>query len=135
MNILWPAFGMFFLTAAVALTLVIKRFSAVSQRRVNPEFYKLYRNGQEPEDVAVYTRHLSNLFEQPILFYTVSVMAYASGLASTTMVWVAWAYVAARVMHSGVHLFGNNVLTRVRVFTLSWVALIALWVMLGMRLA
>lgn len=135
MNILWPVFAMFFLTAAVALALVIKRFAAVSQRRVNPEFYKLYRDGQEPEDVAVYTRHLTNLFEQPILFYTVVVMSYATGLASPAMVWVAWAYVAARVMHSGVHLFGNNVLLRVRVFTLSWIALAALWVMLGLRMA
>lgn len=134
MNILWPVFGMFFLTAAVALALVIKRFAAVSQRRVNPEFYKLYRDGQEPEDVAVYTRHLTNLFEQPMLFYTVIVMIYATGLASTAMVWVAWAYVVARFMHSAVHLFGNNVLLRVRVFTLSWIALVALWVMLGLRI-
>ena len=78
MNILWPSFAMFFLTLVVALVLVIKRFSAVSQRRVNPEFYKLYRDGQEPEDVAVYTRHLTNLFEQPILFYAVIVMSYAT---------------------------------------------------------
>jgi hypothetical protein len=135
MNILWPSFAMFFLTLVVALVLVIKRFSAVSQRRVNPEFYKLYRDGQEPEDVAVYTRHLTNLFEQPILFYAVIVMSYATGLASGAMVWVAWAYVAARVVHSVVHLFGNNVLIRVRVFALSWVALTALWVMLGLRMA
>jgi hypothetical protein len=135
MNILWPSFAMFFLTLVVALVLVIKRFGAVSQRRVNPEFYTLYRDGQEPEDVAVYTRHLTNLFEQPILFYTVIVMSYATGLASGAMVWVAWAYVVARFMHSGVHLFGNNVLNRVRVFTLSWVALTALWVMLGLRMA
>jgi hypothetical protein len=135
MNILWPSFAMFFLTLVVALVLVIKRFGAVSQRRVNPEFYTLYRDGQEPEDVAVYTRHLTNLFEQPILFYTVIVMSYATGLASGAMVWVAWAYVVARLMHSGVHLFGNNVLNRVRVFTLSWVALTALWVMLGLRMA
>jgi len=135
MNILWPSFAMFFLTLVVALVLVIKRFSAVSQRRVNPEFYKLYRDGQEPEDVAVYTRHLTNLFEQPILFYAVIVMSYATGLASGALVWVAWAYVAARVVHSVVHLFGNNVLIRVRVFALSWVALTALWVMLGLRMA
>ena len=102
---------------------------------MNPEFYKLYRDGQEPEDVAVYTRHLTNLFEQPILFYAVIVMSYATGLASGAMVWVAWAYVAARVVHSVVHLFGNNVLIRVRVFALSWVALTALWVMLGLRMA
>ena len=71
---------MSFLTLVVALMLVIKRFAAVSQRRVNPKFYKLYREGQEPEDVAVYNRHLINLFEQPVLFYTVIVMAYATGL-------------------------------------------------------
>jgi len=135
MNILWPAFAMFFLTLVVALMLVIKRFAAVSQRRVNPKFYKLYREGQEPEDVAVYNRHLINLFEQPVLFYTVIVMAYATGLGGGAMVWVAWAYVAARLAHSCVHLLWNDVITRVRVFTLSWVALTALWVMLGLRMA
>lgn len=135
MNILWPAFAMFFLTASVAIALVIKRFGAVSKRRVNPDFYKLYRDGQEPGDVAVYTRHLTNLFEQPVLFYMVIMMAYSTGLGGGAMVQVAWAYVITRYLHSAVHLFSNHVMTRVRVFTLSWIALTALWVMLGLRMA
>ena len=135
MDILWPAFGMFALTSAVAIALVKKRFGAVAQKRVNPAFYKLYRDGQEPEDVAVFTRHTTNLFEQPILFYTVIVMAYATGLGGGAMVVAAWVYVAARYVHSGIHLFGNNVIWRVRVFALSWIALVALWVMLGVRMA
>ena len=135
MDILWPAFGMFALTTAVSVALVIKRFQAVAQKQVNPAFYKLYRDGQEPENVAFFTRHITNLFEQPILFYTVIVMAFAAGLGGGAMVGVAWAYVAARYLHSAVHLFGNNVIWRVRVFALSWIALAALWVMLGVRMA
>jgi hypothetical protein len=135
MEVLWPAFGMFALSVVVALVLVVKRFGAVSSKRVNPAFYTLYRDGQEPEDVAVFTRHYINLFEQPVLFYTVIVMAYATGLGGGAMVSVAWAYVAARYLHSAVHLFGNNVLWRVRVFALSWVALATLWVMMALRLA
>jgi len=135
MEILWPAFGMFALTTAVAIALVVKRFAAVAQKRVNPAFYKLYRDGQEPEDVAVFTRHTSNLFEQPVLFYAVIVMAFATGLGGGAMVGVAWAYVVARYVHSAVHLFGNNVIRRVQIFALSWIALVALWVMLGLRMA
>lgn len=135
MEILWPAFGLFALTSAVAIGLVTKRFQAVAQKRVNPSFYKLYRDGQEPEDVAVFTRHVTNLFEQPVLFYAVIVMAFATGLGGGAMVGVAWAYVAARYVHSVIHLFGNNVIRRLQVFALSWVALAALWIMLGLRMA
>jgi hypothetical protein len=135
MEILWPAFGMFSLTTTIAMALVVKRFQAVARKQVNPAFYKLYRDGQEPEEVAVFTRHMTNLFEQPILFYAVIVMAFATGLGGGAMVGLAWAYVAARYLHSVVHLFGNNVIWRVRVFALSWIALAALWVMLGVRMA
>jgi hypothetical protein len=135
MEILWPAFGMFALSAMIAVTLVIKRFGAVGGKRVDPRFYALYRDGQEPDDVAVFTRHYINLFEQPVLFYCVIVMAYATGLGGGMLVGVAWAYVAARYLHSAVHLFGNNVLWRVRVFALSWAALATLWVILGLRMA
>lgn len=135
MEILWPLFAMFALTVTVAVILVIKRFDAVAKKRIDPRYYKVYQGATEPEDVAVFTRHLSNLFEQPVLFYTVVLAAYATGQAGGAMVAVAWAYVVARYLHSAVHLLGNQVLWRVRVFTLSWIALTALWVMLGMGIA
>ena len=61
MAILWPAFALFALTAAVVLRLATLRWRAVRGRQVDPRFYKIYRGDGEPEEVAVVSRHLINL--------------------------------------------------------------------------
>ncbi len=135
MQILWPAFAMFALTAFVVVRMGRQRAAAVNAGRVKLGFYKLYRDGSEPEDVAVTSRHFVNLFEAPLLFYVAVVIAYVTGQTGLAPVALAWAYVAARVVHSLIHLGSNDVLWRFRVYGVSWMVLAALWVVLGLGLA
>lgn len=135
MTILWPAFALFALTALVLLRLARLRFAAVAAGRVDPRFYKIFRGEGEPEPVAAVARNLNNLFEAPTLFYAGTAFAYAAGEAGLLLVSLGWAYVAMRVLHSTIHLSTNQVLWRFRAFALSWLVLIAYWVVLGIRLA
>lgn len=135
MEVLWPAFAMFALTAFVVVRMGRQRAAAVSSGRVNLRFYKLYRDGSEPEDIAVTSRHFVNLFEAPVLFYVAVVIAHVTGQTGLAPVALAWAYVAARVVHSFIHLGSNDVLWRFRVYGVSWMVLAALWVVLGLGLA
>jgi hypothetical protein len=135
MAIVWPAFALVALTALVVLRLARLRFAAVKAGRVDPRFYKVFRGEGEPEPVAAVARNLNNLYEAPTLFYAGTASALATGEAGLLLVSLGWAYVAARVLHSAIHLSTNKVLWRFRAFALSWLVLIAYWTVLGMQLA
>ena len=132
MAILWPAFAMFALTAIVVIRLGAQRAAALKTGRVSLGFYRLHRDGKEPEDVAATARHFINLFEAPVLFYAGVIIAYVTGQAGPLLVALAWGYVAARCLHTYIHLGPNDVLWRFRVYGVSWLLLAAFWVVLGL---
>lgn len=133
--VVWPAFALFAWTQLVVARLATLRFRAVREKRVDPRYYKVYRGDGEPEDVAVVARHLNNLYEAPVLFYAGTAIAFAAGASGATLVAVAWSYVLLRYLHTAIHLGSNKVLWRFRVFALSWLALFAFWILLGVELA
>jgi hypothetical protein len=126
---------MFGLTMLVVFRLGSLRWRAVGRRQVDPRFYKIYRGEGEPEEVAVVSRHLVNLYEAPTLFYAGTAIAFAAGFAGTPLIALGWAYVGVRLVHSSIHLGSNDVLWRFRVFALSWLVLLAYWVVLALQLA
>lgn len=133
-HILYPVFGMFALVMFVFLRMAKVRFGAVRAGEMNPAFYKTYQGDEEPEHMRVVTRHFLNLFEMPVLFYVVVLMAYVSHQTGAWMTTLAWLYVASRCVHSWVHLGSNDVLTRFRAYLASNVVLTLLWVSLFVRL-
>lgn len=135
MRILWPAFAMFALTACVVVRLGMQRAAALKTGRVNLGFYRLYRDGKEPEDIAATARHFINLFEAPVLFYAGVIIAHVTGQTGAVLVALAWGYVAARCVHTYIHLGPNDVLWRFRVYGVSWLLLAAFWAGLGLALA
>lgn len=135
MEILWPAFALFALTAFAVLRLARLRFGAVAEGRVDPRYYKIFRGEGEPEEVAATSRNLINQYEAPTLFYAATAIAFAAGQAGELLVVLGWAYVACRAIHTAIHLTTNSVLWRFRVFAASWLVLLAYWIALGVELA
>jgi len=125
--ILYPLFAMMLLVTIVVTLLWWLRFSAIKSRNVSIKYYRSY-SGEEPEYNKVVSRHYSNLFEMPVLFYLVVVMVYVTGHTTPWMVGLAWSYVMCRYVHSYVHLTGNNVKVRFSVFLLSVIVLLTMWV-------
>lgn len=72
-----------------------------------------------------------NQLEMPILFYVVVILALITGSAGTTLTWLAWGYVALRLLHAAIHTTYNKVMHRFIVFGLSNIILIAMWVVFG----
>lgn len=127
MNILYPVLAMFALTAYCVFRLARMRFKAVSRGEIDPRFFRLYRNADEPDNLRVHSRHLVNLFEAPVLFYVIVIIAAVTQQTGVLPLVLAWAYVILRYAHSYVHLTSNRVLTRFRIFALSWAVLTVLW--------
>lgn len=70
--------------------------------------------------------NLSNQFQWPLLFY-VACLLLQQGQPGPWAQALAWAFVAGRVLHSGVQILSQNVRLRGIVFTLNFLAVLGLW--------
>jgi len=127
MNILYPLFGMVVLTICIVSLVFFARVKQVRAGNLKIEFFELYDGTGAPPDVTKTTRHLSNLFEMPILFYVACLTAFVLGLDSALLIYLGWGYVIVRGIHAFIHLTYNKVVHRITAFMLSNVMVITMW--------
>lgn len=71
--------------------------------------------------------NLSNQFEWPLFFHAACLLLLQRGGADVVQIWLAWAFVAGRIAHSGVQILTSNVRLRGIVFTINFIAVLAMW--------
>lgn len=75
--------------------------------------------------------NLSNQFEWPLFFYIAIVLLIAMDEPiDSVQILLAWVFVIGRVLHSIVQIFTDNLRLRGMVFTVNFVAVLAMWVLL-----
>jgi len=118
-RILYPVFALAAWTFIILLRLAFVRL----------------RSGLRPDDFKlVANRNYMNLLELPILFYVACTLLYVGPAVSAISLWLAWIYVALRIVHSLVHLGYNHVMHRLALFAISNFILIGLWLSLWRQL-
>lgn len=126
------------LLVVVALTfLAFFRMAAARfaiARSFDMDFYRVHQGTPEPAPTAVTVRHYGNLFELPVVFYAACLTAYLLDAVSGWTLGLAWAFVAARLVQSAVHLTYNNPMHRGGAFILSIFIVLALWVLLALEI-
>ena len=119
--------------ALVILTMVIMvltarvRIESVQSGTVPQSYYSLMEGHDIPDFVAKTTRNFNNLFEVPTLFYAGGAVYLALDQAGQLPIISAWIFVAARVMHSIIHLSYNNVLHRLVIFAIGNLSVLVMW--------
>lgn len=127
-QLIYPMAAMVLLTAIVLVRLVLMRMAAVKRGEIDARFYKTHQGESgETRVVAQHNRHFVNLFENPVLFYAACIVAMVTGQGTQSMVWLAWAYVATRIVHTFIHLGSNKIYPRMTAYGASWVVLLAMW--------
>ena len=126
-----PALAMVALTFIVLAVMFRRRVAQMQRDRIHPQ-----KVATSQQAAALYTDvapadNYRNLFEMPVLFYLALVVAALTGQVTTVVLVLAWAYVAARVLHSAIHCSYNKVMHRFRAFALSVFVLLMLWAVLG----
>jgi hypothetical protein len=104
--------------------LTVARTGAVRRREIDYSCFVLGRD--EPLRVARIARNLANQFELPAVFYALVVLLVALGRVTTFDVVAAWVFVAGRVAHTLVQTLTDNVSLRGQVFTINFLAVMAL---------
>jgi hypothetical protein len=126
---------MFLLTVVVLVRLFRSRVAAVRTGQVEASYFRLYQGGDEPETTRKASRHFTNLFEAPTLFYVACLAGMIAGVAGPALLVLAWGYVVARAVHAFVHLGGNRLRKRILAYFVSWLFLAAMWMTLVVGVA
>lgn len=79
-----------------------------------------------PDRVRGVADNYNHLMEQPTIFYALVFYIYLAGREAQIAVWLAWAYVILRIVHSLIQGTVNRVTLRFGVFALSTLCLIAM---------
>lgn len=113
------------------------RIGSVGNGEVRADYFKTY-TGQEPSSKVIVTgRHYDNQFQLPMLFFvtclSVQVFSLSQSNGSTSpsgFVACAWIFVLSRFVHSWIHLGSNRLRLRILAFTIGWLAILLMWVLL-----
>ena len=117
------------LTFLVLFFIPLRRFRAVFAGKAKRDDFKFGESANVPGDVTIPNRNYMNLLELPLLFYVLCLTMFVSERVIEIQLYLAWAYVALRALHSLVHMTFNHVLVRLTFFALSNLVLIAMWLM------
>jgi len=122
-----PMGALALLTFLVLVLIPIRRFRAGFAGQIVPDDFKYGESSKVPADVSIPNRNYMNLTEMPILFYVICLMLFVAARVDQTFLYLAWAYVGLRVVHSLIHVTYNDVYHRLIVFSISNFVVIAMW--------
>lgn len=84
--------------------------------------------GKAPDQAQWKSHNYMHLLEQPTLFYAITITLVLMGMDQPINVYLAWGYVALRVVHSLIQCTVNTVKYRFAVFSLASLCLLGLTV-------
>ena len=127
MTMMTPVLALIVWTLIVWLWLYATRIPAMQKAKVHPQ--SAIHPGalaSLPTDARVVADNYNHLHEQPTIFYALALYSHLVGVGDPLNVWLAWGYVALRVVHSLVQIVMKRVMIRFSVFVLSSLMLIAI---------
>lgn len=130
-EMLAPLFVQVALTLALMFWSGVVRVAAVRSRAVQMRDIAL-REPNWPKQIAQITNAYQNQLELPVLFYVVTILALFTGRPTVTLVVLAWAFVATRLLHALIHVTTNNVARRFFLFAAGAMILLAMWVLFAL---
>ncbi len=128
MSILNPMLAMMAWSGLIVAILLMTRIPVVIKQWGNLQFAK-HSDELRPkmsEKFRYVTDNYNHIFEQPTLFYAVLIYIHLVDTVSQTNIWLAWAYVSLRVIHSAIQLTVNNVSWRAACFANSSLILLSM---------
>jgi hypothetical protein len=114
----------FALVATLYAALTAARLAAVRQGRA--AYADFVRTAGDPPGAARIARNLSNQFEAPLFAYFAALFLLWRGELTAFDVAAAWIFLGGRVIHTLVQTLTDNVRLRGQVFTINFLAVVAL---------
>lgn len=119
--------AMVLLVSIVGLRLLAVRAGEMRAKRIHPQAASTSLQLAARLERVQAADNFKNLFEVPVLFYTLVAVALALGQVPGWLVVGSWCFVLLRYVHSAIHCSYNRVLHRFLAFGLGLVLLAGLW--------
>ena len=118
MEILYPMFGMIVLSGIILVIFASTRVPGIYKMWGKLQFakYSADLHPKLPEKARYLTDNYNHIFEQPTLFYAITVYIFLIGNTDTANIFLAWFYVVTRIIHSAIQITVNNVSWRAAIF-------------------
>jgi hypothetical protein len=129
MTILTPVLALVAWTLIIWIWMYATRIPAVNAAQLDPQAARFPGSLDVlPDHARQVADNYNHLFEQPTIFYALVFYIYMAGTADPLAIWLAWAYVVLRVIHSLIQCTVNRVPLRFAVFALGTLVLMVLTV-------
>jgi len=125
-----PVLALIVWTLLIWALLYIRRIPAMQAAKMDPEDAKFPGTYSDrlPDKARAAADNYNHLMEQPTIFYALMFFIALSDKQTVTLLYLAWAYVLLRVLHSFVQVSVGKVMIRFSLFFLSTLVLIAMTV-------
>jgi hypothetical protein len=125
-DVLLPLFVEVILTFALLFWMAYLRTSAIVGGTVSTRDIAL-RQPNWPPKVTQVANAFHNQLELPILFYVLTILAWATRHSDLIFVALAWLFVVFRIIQAIIHVTDNHVRRRGTAFILGAIVLAAMW--------
>ena len=115
------------LTFIVGARMFHVRIGEMRTKRIHPEAVALSSERDELLSDSRASDNYKNLFELPLLFYALCAIALGTEHIPSWLPAAAWAFVAARTLHSAIQCSYNKVMHRFYAFVAGFLILAAAW--------
>lgn len=124
-----PILAMVSVTACVWLYMYFQRIPYLLSHKIDLQLVRTpdAMTSLLTEKVQLPAYNLRNLFELPVLFYVLCLVAIFLDINNSLMINLAWSYVLLRAIHSIIHCTYNHVMHR---FIAYFLSSLVLWIML-----
>lgn len=129
-----PALAMAALTFVVWWRMYFMRIGQMKRERIHPQKVATSAQATALLTDSRAADNFRNLFELPVLFYVALFVADRIGMVDGISLGLAWAFVALRVAHSGIHVTYNKVMHRFIAYVAGGMLLWLLWAYLAIGL-
>jgi len=123
-SILTPTLALVVLSLLVWIWMYATRIPAMQRADIQPQDVKFPADLQRlPDGTRQVADNYNHLMEQPTIFYALVFFIYLAGHADQLHIYLAWAYVVLRTVHTLIQCTVNIVNLRFSVFALSTLVL------------
>lgn len=121
------------LTFGIAVWLGFERVPRVARGEIKAKDVAVSRDAW-PMQARLLSNSFDNQFQLPVLFYAGVLLSLSAGAAGWAEVVLAFAFVALRYWHAGIHVTTNNVVQRFAVYAAGFAVLVLYWLVVVVRL-
>lgn len=130
-ELFWPLLSMFVMTFGLSLYMLYVRIRDARSGKMDYRYFFTYDTGKPSDDVTKTQRHYANLFEVPVLYYVVVILALIYGFNSSLFLSLSWFFVISRIVHMLIHVGPNKLYPRMTAFFSGYLAILCMWILLA----